>query len=138
MTQAVDESEPGASRASRRNIAFTLEAEEAAKRVRDRLQMPEDAVLDVARVSIAFALREQLPLDRRPDLRPGSGRNYNVGSVDPPPGELRNLLLAMHPELREDPYRVLETLMNEGALKLDRKIATAEVLNLRDLLQAGS
>ncbi|WP_127544118.1 hypothetical protein [Actinoplanes sp. OR16] len=118
-------------KAYKKNMAFTSAAESAAKRIKDQFNLTD--VLDAGRLSIAYALREGIPVERAPGFGPMSGSNYNVGSVDPD-GELRDLLLALRPGLNEDPYRVLETLMNDGALKLDAEVSSASILSLRDLL----
>jgi len=118
---------------SRVNIAFTPAATAAAKRLQDRF--PFEDLVDVARVATAYALREKVPLARPTDFGSANGSNFNVGSVDPK-GELRDLLLALHPEIDEDPYRVVETLMSLGAIALDERLASGQVLSLRDLIGA--
>jgi hypothetical protein len=106
--------------AGRVNIAFTTRAEHA-------------GLVDVARVGAAFALREKLPLVRADDFGPADGSNFNVGSVDPQ-GEFRDVLLALHPEIHEDPYRVLETLMSIGTVELEQRVAGGQILSLRELI----
>ncbi|GIL29176.1 hypothetical protein [Actinocatenispora comari] len=120
---------------SRVNIAFTPDATTAAKRLQQRFPFAD--LVDVARVGTAYALREQLPLNREADFGSANGSNFNVGSVDPH-GEMRDLLIALHPEIDEDPYRVIETLMSLGTIALDRKVADGEVLSLRDLIDPSS
>ena len=130
--------EAGTRSPGRVNIAFTPAGTDAAKRLQDRF--PFEDLIDVARVATAYALREMLPLARPSDFGSANGSNFNVGSVDPK-GELRDLLLALHPEIDEDPYRVVETLMSLGAVALDERLAAGEVLSLRDLIaddDAGS
>lgn len=121
-------------RASKKNMAFTGAAEAAAKRLKDHFRLTD--VLDAGRLGIAYALREGLPLGRPSDFGAINGSNYNVGSVDPD-GELRDLLLALVPNLDEDPYRILETLMNVGTLRLDAEVACASILSLRDLISGA-
>lgn len=113
------------------NIAFTPAAEQAARQLVEKF--PFAGLVDVARVGAAFALREQVPLVRPEDFGPANGSNFNVGSVDPQ-GELRDLLLALHPGIDEEPYRVVETLMSVGTIELGRRVATGEILSLRDLI----
>lgn len=122
-------------RAGRVNIAFTRHVEPAVRRLQEAFHLA--SLLDVAKLAIAYALREDIPLERPGDFATASGVNYNIGSIDPQ-GELRSLLLALHPELADDPYRVLETLMNEGARRLDGELSAASILTLRDLLQTGA
>jgi hypothetical protein len=116
---------------SRVNIAFTPPAEAAARRLSDRF--PFAGLVDVARVGTAYALRAKLSLTRSANFGSANGSNFNIGSVDPQ-GELRDLLLALHPEIDEDPYRVVETLMSVGTIALDEKVASGEVLSLRDVI----
>ncbi|WP_018254412.1 hypothetical protein [Salinispora mooreana] len=118
-------------KAPKKTMSFTAAAESAAKRVKDHFNLPD--ALDAGRLGLAYALREKLPVERPADFGALSGTLYNIGSVDPE-GELRDLLLALRPELSEDPYRVIETLLNIGTISLDNQIATAAVLSLRDLL----
>jgi len=123
---------PSTARTGRRvNIAFTEAAEEAARRLVNRF--PFAALVDTARVGAAFALREGMSLSRPEDFGPANGSNFNVGSVDPG-GDLRDLLVALHPQIQEDPYRVLETLMSQGVLAIDERVASGEILSLRDLM----
>lgn len=116
---------------SRVNIAFTPAATAAARRLKERF--PLEDLVDVARVGTAYALRAGLSLTRAADFGSANGSNFNVGSVDPQ-GELRDLLLALHPEIEEDPYRVVETLMSVGTVALDEQVSAGEVLSLRDLI----
>ena len=117
---------------SRINIAFTEDATAAARRLCDLF--PFDDLKDVARVGAAYALRAGLPLARPADFGPASGSNFNVGSVDPE-GELRDLLAALHPENDEDPYRVIETLMSVGTIRIAAQVDEGEIRTLRDLIE---
>jgi hypothetical protein len=116
---------------SRVNIAFTPAAEAAARRLKDRF--PFTTLVEVARVGAAYALRARMSLTRPDGFGKADGSNFNVGSVDPQ-GELRDLLVALHPEIDEDPYRAVETLMSLGTIALDEQVAAGEVLSLRDLI----
>lgn len=120
-----------AARQSRVNIAYTPAAEAAARRLAARF--PFAGLVDIARVGSAYALREQMSLTRPATFGSANGSNYNVGSVDPN-GELRDVLLALHPDIDEDPYRVIETLMSIGTLALDEQVAAGEVLSLKDMI----
>lgn len=131
MTQAAVTPSPS----GRVNIAFTEPGAQAARRLVDRFPFAE--LIDAARIGIAYALREQVSLDRPSDFGSATGSNFNVGSVDPG-GELRDLLIALHPEINEDPYRILETLMSLGVLALDERVAAGQILSLRDLIGADS
>lgn len=115
------------------NVAFTQAAEPVARRLQTRLRLP--SLMDVARIAVAYALRRELPLTRPQDFGSASSANYNVGSIDPG-GQLRGLLLALHPDLTDDPYRVLETLMNIGTFELDRQITDGHIVSLQDLVSS--
>src|SRR4051812_43893992 len=104
------------SQQNRRNIAYTQPGEAAAKRILDRL--PLGTIMDVARVAIAYAIREGIDLDRPTDFGIANGANYNIGSIDPG-GAVTATLQALRPDLQGDPHRVLETLMTVGALAID-------------------
>jgi hypothetical protein len=99
----------------------------------DRFHLPQ--LVDVARLGAAYALRTGIEVARPDGFGSASGSNFNVGTVDPG-GELRDILLALHPEIDEDPYRVLETLMNLGTIALDEKVSAGELLSLKDMIGA--
>lgn len=135
------ESSPPTRSSGRVNIAFTKPATQAAQRFIERFTFtevseqtdPDLDLVDAARIAVAFALREGLPLTRPDGFPPANGSNWNVGSVDQG-GELRDLLLALHPELDEDPHRVLETLMSVGMLAIDELVAGGEIYSLGTLI----
>jgi hypothetical protein len=129
----VNQPEPGFV-AERKNVAFTQTVEPVARRLQARLRL--STLMDVGSIAVAFAVRQDLPLDRPSDFGPASNANYNVGSLDPG-RDLRGLVLALHPDLKEDPYRVIETLMNVGTLELDRQINAGTIVSLQDLLAAS-
>jgi hypothetical protein len=124
-------SEPTTRTTSRINIAYTESATAAARRLVDRFHFP--GLVDVARAGLAYALRSGYALERPDGFGATSGSNFNVGTVDPR-GELRDLLLALHPEIEEDPYRVIETLMSLGTIALDEQVTAGEVLSLKDMV----
>ncbi len=126
-------SQPASRSTSRVNIAFTDAGQEAARRLADRFHLPQ--LVDVARLGAAYALRTGIEVARPDGFGSASGSNFNVGTVDPG-GELRDILLALHPEIDEDPYRVLETLMNLGTIALDEKVSAGELLSLKDMIGA--
>lgn len=126
-------SQPFTRSSSRVNIAYTEAAEAAARRLVERFHFPQ--LVDVVRLGTAYALRTGTALDRPKNFGTTNGSNFNVGTVDPR-GELRDLLLALHPDVDEDPYRVVETLMSLGTVALDEQVAAGEVLSLKDMIGA--
>ena len=124
-------SQPGTGGGTERvNVAFTQAVEPVARRLQARLRMPN--LMDVGRIAVAFAVRQDLPLTRPSNFGSASNANYNVGSLDPG-RDLRGLILALHPDLAEDPYRVIETLMNVGTVELDRQVTAGIIVSLQDL-----
>jgi hypothetical protein len=135
------EASPPTRPGGRVNIAFTKDATEAAKRLIERFTFTEASeqaepdldLVDAARIGTAFALRVSLPMTRPDNFGPANGSNFNVGSIDPG-GELRDLLQALHPDLDEDPYRVVETLMSVGVLAIDERLEAGDIHSLRTLI----
>lgn len=121
------------------NIAFTVAATQAADRVIERFAVMHTGGshnldrVDLARIGVAYALRAGHSLHRPDNFGSASGTNLNVGSVDPG-GELRDLLRALHPELDDDPYRVMETLMTTGVLAIDKEVSSGAIYSLKTLI----
>jgi len=101
--------------------------------MRGVLQSGAQAWAVAARVGTAYVLREKVPLSRPADFGSANGSNFYIGSVDPD-NELRDALLALHPKIDEDAYRVIEALMSVGILALDERVASGEVLSLGDMI----
>lgn len=68
--------------------------------------------LDAAKFAMAHAIKGDVPVGRVD----GADTKWNVGSVDPD-GNLRFLLVALYPET-DEPYRLMEYLMNKGLEEL--------------------
>jgi len=64
--------------------------------------------LDAAKFALAVAIKRGTPAGSTD----GAETKWNVGSVDPD-GSMRGLVEALYPGL-EEPYRLMEHLMNEG------------------------
>lgn len=114
-----------------RNIALSADATAAAEHLKDRLDLRN--LLDVVRLAIGYAIRNQVPLERD-GIGALSGANYNVGSVDTG-DELRELVGIFYddPEAITEPYRSIETLMNKGLLLLKKHFDDGTIGGLRDL-----
>jgi hypothetical protein len=69
--------------------------------------------LEAAKFAMAHAIKE----GAKPVPLEGAGTKWNVGTVDPD-GSLKALIETLHPEV-EEPYRLVEQLMNEGLQMLD-------------------
>ena len=74
--------------------------------------------LDAAKFAMAYAIKEGVSI-RSFD---GVDTKWNVGSFDPD-GSMRSLLEALFPDTTE-PYRLAESLMNEGIKHLDVALAS--------------
>lgn len=68
--------------------------------------------LDAAKFAMAHAIKSGAEAGRAD----GADTKWNVGSVDPT-GNLRALLAAFYPEV-DEPYRLMEYLMNRGVAEL--------------------
>lgn len=68
--------------------------------------------LDAAKFAMAHAIKGGTAAGRAD----GADTKWNVGSVDPT-GDLRSLLSAFYPAV-DEPYRLMEYLMNEGLAAL--------------------
>jgi len=68
--------------------------------------------LDAAKFAMAHAIKGGAAAGSAD----GAGTKWNVGSVDPT-GNLRSLLTAFYPEA-DEPYRLMEYLMNKGVAEL--------------------
>lgn len=64
--------------------------------------------LDAAKFAMAYAIR----LGIKEGRSDGADTKWNVGSVDPS-GDMRELLTSLYPD-SDEPYRLLEFLMNTG------------------------
>ncbi|WP_410666752.1 hypothetical protein [Amycolatopsis sp. cmx-4-68] len=130
----MNNTQPSVRGSARVNLAFTQAGEDAARRLQSRFDLP--SLVEVGRIGVAFALRENLPIERPETFGTTSGANYNVGSVDPQ-SELKNLLTAIRPDAQDDAYRVIETLMTVGTIAIDREVSLGRIVSLRDLVDPG-
>ena len=71
-----------------------------------------ESELDAAKFAMAFAVDQGVQSGRTE----GADTKWNVGSIDPS-GTLREVLVGLYPEI-EEPYRLLEYLMNQGIERL--------------------
>ena len=67
-----------------------------------------ESELDAAKFAMALAIRQNVPAGSTE----GADTKWNVGSVDPD-GSVRMLVEALYPGT-EEPYRLIEHLINEG------------------------
>jgi hypothetical protein len=100
-----------------KNIALTLEANQAADDLKQRLGIEEQ--MDRIRLGFAYALKHHLDLTRDDNLGTRGGSNYDTGGLDSD-GLMAAAVKIYYPEpeVIAEPYRAVETLMNKGLLLL--------------------
>jgi hypothetical protein len=74
--------------------------------------------LDAAKFAMAYAIKEGVSIGSFDSV----DTKWNVGSFDPD-GSMRSLLEALFPDTNE-PYRLAESLMNEGIKHLDEALSS--------------
>lgn len=77
--------------------------------------------LDAAKFAMAYAARNGVAAGRAE----GADTKWNVGSVDPA-GDLREMIVSLYPD-SDEPYRLMEYLMNEGIDALAKSSETPDV-----------
>ena len=77
--------------------------------------------LDAAKFAMAHAVRKGVAEGRTE----GADTKWNVGSVDPA-GDLRELIVSLYRDC-DEPYRLMEYLMNEGIHDLASRSETPDV-----------
>ena len=122
-----------------KNIGLTGESTTAARGLLSALSIAD--LKDVARLGFAYAVVH----DERPvrDSSAGdwsftAGANFNVATIDDAHGSLRELVAILHPEVGDEPYRAIETLMNVGIIRLAEDVRVGNVTVLSDLLSLQS
>ena len=97
-------------------------------------RFPFSERMDAAKVGIAHAVRAAMTPSGR-DRAPGSGTGttWNVGSFDND-GQLRELVRALYPRVEEDPYVLVEALMNRGLVALREELESRSPESLTALL----
>lgn len=123
--------------ADARNIRLNGRSSDAVTIVQNRFQL--EHMSDAARLGIAYALVRDLPVTAESTSGPAR-HNFNVATIDNE-GVLVDLLRIMRPEdsqIREEPYKAIEALMNEGIRALDSAITAGKLNDLADLIAVGS
>ena len=116
----------------RATFSLTLEANEVVDDLCRRLPMAER--MDAAKIGLAFAIRQTLPPAGRREPGAGAGTTWGVGSFDND-GQLRDLVRAIYPESGEDPYVLIEALMNQGLVAIRDQILAHPVNSLTELIE---
>jgi hypothetical protein len=117
--------------AGRVTISLTSETDAVVGDLCRRFHIKER--MDVAKVGFAYGVRVGLvPTAHDRPLGSGTGSTWNVGTLDPG-GELRSLVLALYPDSEEDPYLLVEALINRGLVALARGVEADQPVTLTDL-----
>ncbi|MGW7065970.1 hypothetical protein ACWGII_06170 [Streptomyces sp. NPDC054855] len=117
-----------------KNISLTIEASQAASDLIHWLGISEKTQLaDRVRLGFAYAIENQVDLDRSAGTRGGS--NYDTGGLDPD-GLMAETVKIYYPEpaVIAEPYRAVEILMNKGLLLLSEHWSTGEIGSMGDLV----
>lgn len=77
--------------------------------------------LDAAKFAMAYAVHQGASAGRSD----GTDTKWNVGSVDPL-GNLREMIMSLYPN-NDEPYRLMEYLINTGLQELGRNSETPDV-----------
>ena len=89
--------------------------------------------MDIARVGFAFGVRAGImPTAHDRPLGSGTGSTWNVGTLDPG-GELRSLTQALYPGNADDPYLLVESLINRGLSLLAQRVESDQPITLTEL-----
>lgn len=115
----------------RATISLTLEANEVVDDLCRRFPISER--MDAGKLGFAFAIRRGFSPSARRESGGGTGTTWGVGSFDND-GQLRDLVRAILPDSTDDPYVVIEGLMNSGLLALRDDLATRHVSSLTELV----
>ncbi|MDX2618596.1 MULTISPECIES: hypothetical protein [Streptomyces] len=116
-----------------KNIALTLDAERMADSLAENLPVTDR--MDLARLGFAYALKNELPVERGVDFGPRRGSNYSVAGIDPG-GRMAAVVAVFYrdQDVVKEPYRVIETLMNKGLLLLGQHLSEGLIGNVSDVM----
>ncbi|WP_426568668.1 hypothetical protein [Streptomyces canus] len=117
-----------------KNISLTIEATQAASDLIHWLGISEKTQLaDRVRLGFAYAIENQVDLDRASGTRGGS--NYDTGGLDPD-GLMAETVKIYYPEpdVIAEPYRAVEILMNKGLLLLSEHWSAGDIGSMGDLV----
>ncbi|MGC4819081.1 hypothetical protein [Micromonospora sp. DT63] len=115
-----------------KNIALTVEATQILNELRQSLGITEQ--MDLIRLGFAYAVQEGADLTRDPGTRGGS--NYDSPGLDNE-GLMAETVKIYYSvtEVREEPYRAVEALMNKGLRLLKEHLRDGVIGTLGDLVE---
>jgi hypothetical protein len=120
-----------------KNIPIRGEATgEAAALVRDRFVL--DQISQASRVAVAYALVKNVAV-HEDSSRGAVVHNFNIATIDPG-GRLQGIVGLLRPDdprARSEPYRYIESLMNEGLRKMAEDMKSGELNDIQDLIALG-
>lgn len=114
-----------------KNIALTVEATQIVNDLRQSLGITEQ--MDLIRLGFAYAVQQGADLTRDPGTRGGS--NYDSPGLDNE-GLMAATVKIYYTatEVRDEPYRAVETLMNKGVRLLNEHLREGVLGTLGDLV----
>ncbi|MGW4683348.1 hypothetical protein ACWEPM_00240 [Streptomyces sp. NPDC004244] len=117
-----------------KNIALTVEATQTVNDLKGRLGISDQ--MDLIRLGFAYAIDNNVAVNRDGSLGTRGGSNYDTGGLD------RDSLMAetvkiYYPEeeVLAEPYRAVETLMNKGVLLLGEHWTQGVIGSVSDLVE---
>jgi hypothetical protein len=96
----------------------------ANRNVIDRVESDFNEKADAAKFAMALAIQQGV----EPGQTPNTETVWNVGSFDPE-GELRNLVIALHPEV-SSPYSTVEHFVNQGLRLIESHLEESKELDI--------
>lgn len=120
-----------------KNIALTIEAHQAAIYLKSRLGIAEQ--MDLIRLGFAYAITNQLDLQRNDTFGNRGGSNYDTGGLDQD-GLMAETVKIYYPDpdVAAEPYRAVETLMNKGLTLLGEHWQQGRIGSVGDLVGADA
>ncbi|MGW0731856.1 hypothetical protein [Streptomyces sp. NPDC002851] len=118
-----------------KNIALTIEAAQTADDLKQRLGIAEQ--MDRIRLGFAYAIKNDVALDRDGGLGTKRGSNYDTGGLDHD-GLMAETVKIYYPdpEVVAEPYRAVEILMNKGLLLLGEHCKQGVIYSVSDLVES--
>lgn len=120
-----------------KNIALTIEASQTANDLKHWLGISEQ--MDRIRLGFAYAIENNVDLNRDGGFGIRGGSNYDTGGLDHD-GLMAEAVKIYYPtpDVLAEPYRAVETLMNKGLLLLGEHWTQGVIGSVSDLVDRNS
>lgn len=118
-----------------KNIALTVEAAQIAEELQSKFGITVE--MDVVRLGFAYAIQQEVDLAPHPGKR--GGTNYATGGLDSE-GLMAQTVKIYYsdPEVEDEPYRIVEILMNKGLHLIKDHLRDGAAGSLGDLIDPQS